>query len=179
MPVVVTLGSQMSGTMLRATDNLTVDTGTTNIGNLGAGEVGLLLSHANPIPSGRDNRQTLTIGFDRDVTGLSFTVTDIDSSGSNWYDQLEASGTRTFTVTARPNNQGGGTYVVGDGTNGNAWRFVDGTTTLGNTGSNRGNVTMTYAGTVRSITLDYWSSVGGSNQKVWISDLAFSARGCL
>lgn len=176
VPVVVTFGSQMSGTMLRETDNLTVDTGTTDIGNLGNSEVGLLLSHANPIPSGRDNRQTLTIGFDRDVTGLSFTITDIDSLGSSWYDQVEASGTRTFTVT--PRNLGG-TYVIGDGTNGNPWRYRDDNTQLANSGTSRGNVTLTYSGTVRSITLDYWSSVASSNQKVWISDLTFSARGCL
>lgn len=179
VPVVVTFDSQMSGTMVRETDNLTVDTGTTDIGNLGNSEVGLLLSHKDPIPALRDNRQTLTISFDRDVTGLSFSITDLDSAASNWYDQVEASGTRTFAVTPRPANQGGGTYVLGDGTLGNAWRYRDATTQLPNSGNDRGNVKVTYSGTVRSITLDYWSSVANGNQKVWISDLTFTARGCL
>lgn len=178
-PVVVTFASQMRGSMVAADDNITVDTGTTDIGNLGNAEVGLLMSHANPIPAGRDNRQTLTISFDRDVTGLSFTITDIDSAGSGtWYDQVEASGNPTFAVTPRPAWQGG-TYVVGNGSNGNAWRYRDDNTNLANSGSDRGNVTLTYSGAVRSITLDYWSSYGGSNQKVWISDLTFNAKGCI
>ena len=78
---------------------------------------GLNISHAAAIVSGRDNRQHIAISFNSAVTGLTFTITDIDSAAGNWYDRVELAGgpTRTFSVVDRPGNNTGN-YVRGDGT---------------------------------------------------------------
>jgi hypothetical protein len=49
---------------------------------------------------------------------------------------------------------------------------------VGNTGDNRGDVRVTYNQPVTTIALDYWTSVGGSNQRIWLSDFSFTASSC-
>ena len=82
----------------------------------GSSSAGLTLVHSDPITGGRTNRQTVTITFSRPVTGLAFTITDIDSSGGNWWDRIELSGARTAT----PASEVDGTGVFSD-----PWRFDD------------------------------------------------------
>ncbi len=168
LPVVVTLTSVITGTVNRHTENLTWQSSPSNLGGLGAAERGLALSHTD-ISSGRGNRQTVTIEFSRAVTGLSFTMVDIDSdnrAGSNdFWDQVELSGTRN-AVTA--------THVTGAGTLASPWHYDDNDTSLGDT-STQGIVTVTYPGAVSTITLDYWSSARGGNQWILLSDFTFKA----
>jgi hypothetical protein len=184
-PLSVSFSSTVVGSVVRSADNMTV-TGDTNIGNLGAAERGLTLSHDAPAVSGRANRQEVSISFARAVTGLSFTITDIDSSSGAWWDRVELSGTRTGTPVSR----GGilGNFVLGDGTVGlellaafGPWRYFDTGTNVPNTGDNRGNIAVVYPGTIAAntpILLTYWSSTAGGNQRIFLSDFNFTARGC-
>ena len=111
----------------------------------------------------------MTIGFSRAVTGLSFTIVDIDSDnqpGNNdFWDQVELSGTRSFTHA---------THVTGAGTLASPWHYDDNDTSLGDT-STQGTVKVTYSGSVTSLTLDYWSSARGGNQWILLSDMTFTA----
>lgn len=179
-PVKVTFSSQMLGTMSRDGDNLrvsnTLSPAVNNVGGLNQG-AGLNISHAAPIPTGRANRQEISISFDRPVTGLTFTITDVDRSNGNWNDRVELTGSRTFVAAAN---------VDGDGTNGvspsfvnNAWS-PDNNGNAGNT-SSTGNVAVTYAGTLASNTalvMSFWNNSGDGNQRVFLSDFTFTALGC-
>jgi hypothetical protein len=163
-PVVVTFSSTVNNTVTRDAANLTVPPDT-NIGNLGAGERGLSISHASPITAGTTNRQIVTIGFSRAVVGLSFTITDIDSSSGNWYDRVELTGVRTATPA---------THVIGAGTAASPWQYDDNNTNVGITNGN-GNVLVTYPAAVTSIQLDYWSTVSNGNQRIFLGDFTFTA----
>jgi hypothetical protein len=166
-PVVVTFASTITGSVNRSSENLTVPA-TTNIGGLGAGERGLSLRHTN-ISSGRSNRQTVNITFSRPVTGLSFTFTDIDSNESwlsgDFWDRIELSGVRTFVSAAN---------VTGQGTQAQPWYLNNDDNDLGDT-SSAGNVTVTYAAAVTSITVVYWSNQAGGDQRVFLGDFTFTA----
>ncbi|KRE97329.1 hypothetical protein ASG76_00945 [Nocardioides sp. Soil774] len=152
----------------------------TNVGGLNLGP-GLNLSHAAPVTSGIANRQTLTISFDRAVTGLSFWLTDIDStlngSGTKrdpyagWWDRVALSGTYTQSRDA---------LVLGSGTTADPWYFDDPNTNVGNE-SGGARVKVTYPGTIAAgdtITLQYWTTQSDGNQRIFLSDLSWTARGC-
>ena len=163
-PVVVTFTSTTSGTVFRDTDNLTVPA-LTNVGGLGAGERGMTLSHADPISANRNNRQTVVISFSRAVTGLSFSMTDIDSSRNDWWDRVELTGTRTAALDAN---------LEGTGVFNDPWRYKTDNTNVDNDSSG-GNVKVTYAGSVTSIQLDYWSTVASGNQRIFLTDFTFTS----
>lgn len=178
-PVKVTFSSQMLGSMTRDGDNFKVSSALSpaanNVGGLNQG-AGLNISHQAPIPTGRSNRQDISISFDRAVTGLVFTIADVDRQSGDWSDRVELTGSRTFV----------GPNVSGDGTNGtaptftnSAWRPDDN----GNAGNNSGygNVTVTYAGEIpanTAIVLSFWNNNGNGNQRVFLSDFTFTAFGC-
>jgi hypothetical protein len=177
VPIAVTFRSQMFGSMLRDADNLKVSSALSpaanNVGGLGQG-AGLNVSHQAPIPTGRANRQEVSISFDRAVTGLSFTITDIDRQTGDWNDRVELTGSRTYSG---PNISGAGTN--GPGGSNNAWRPDDN----GNAGnsSSYGNLTVTYSGTIAAntpIVLTFWNNSGSGNQRIFLSDFTFTAFGC-
>lgn len=177
VPVAVTFASRMYGTMQRDANNLRVSSVLTpaanNVGGLNQG-AGLNVSHQDPIPSGRANRQEVSISFDRAVTGLSFTIADIDRQTNDWNDRVELTGSRTY---AGPNLSGDGTN--GPGGSNNAWR-PDDNGNAGN-GSSYGNLTVTYSGTIAAnapIVLTFWNSAGNGNQRIFLSDFTFTASGC-
>lgn len=143
--------------------------------NLLGSKLGLELHHASPIRAGRDYRQTVTFTFSRPVSDLAFSITDIDSSDGGWWDQVELSGQRKFTAQPRGRRN---SYVVGSGVPGNPWHYHDDNTVLPNAGDSRGTVAVVYNEAVSSISLVYWSSVGGSNQRIWLSDFTFTASSC-
>lgn len=156
----------------RATDNLTVPA-VTGIGGLVPAQQGLLISHASTSTTRDGFRQMVAIRFDRAVTALSFTITDIDSQTESWWDRIELTGSRTATF----NN----TIIEGAGIQGNSWRTVNGNNSIA-TNSPDGNVTVTYgslaADAITDITLTFWSTVSGQNQLVRLSDFSFKAKGC-
>jgi hypothetical protein len=149
-PVTVTFRSSVVGADRRHATNLTIES-TANIGNLGAQERGLLLWN-----------------------------TDIDSndqrgSGNDYRDQVELTGVRTAVATSRA---GGGSYVVGSGTQASPWQMYDDDVPAADSADNRGNLAVTYPGPVSSFRLDYWSSAGNGQQAVFLSDFTFDALGC-
>lgn len=179
LPVKVTFRSQMIGSMQRDGDNLRVSNvlspAANNVGGLNQG-AGLNISHQSPIPTGRANRQEVSISFDRAVTGLSFTIADIDRQTGDWNDRVELTGSRTYS----------GPNINGDGTNGtppantnNAWRPDDQGNQ--NNSSGAGNLTVTYSGTIAAntpIVMSFWNSAGDGNQRIFLSDFTFTAAGC-
>lgn len=186
--VVATFTSTSFGDDTRTANNLTVDAAT--YPNVGAtGTTGLLLQHQG-ISVGRNvSRQSLRIQFDRPVTGLVFTITDIDANnaaGNNqsgdFWDRVELTGNRTFTATGRG---GANFYVVGTGVAGTEnnnsegpWRMYNNSTVALDNGDNSGNVKATYAAAVQDITLTYWNARGRGNQAIFLSDFTFTALGC-
>lgn len=152
----------------RANDNLTVPA-TSGIGGLVPAQQGLLISHGSTSSSRNGFRQEVVIHFNRSVTGLAFTITDVDSLNNGWWDQIELTGTRTGTY-----NTG---ILVGSGTAGDPWRTISGNNSIATT-SGDGNVAITYTAPVTDITLTFWSTENGGNQLIRLSDFAFSAKGC-
>jgi hypothetical protein len=151
--------------------------------NLAESAHGLELHHASRVTAGRSNRQTVTFTFSRPVSGLAFTIKDVDSQSRGWYDQVELSGSRDFAVNERIVHWFGfpirvGDFVEGAGTSDSPWHFYNSNTVVANTGDNRGDIRVTYKEPVTTIALDYWTSVGGSNQRIWLSDFSFTASSC-
>jgi hypothetical protein len=177
--VIVTFKNSVVGTDRRHPTNMTVES-TTNIGNLGAQERGLLLWNTNILAGREASRQVVDITFSRAVSNLRFTITDIDSNNSpgsanDYRDQVELTGVRTGVATARG---GGNFYVVGAGTQASPWQMYDNDTAAGDSADARGNLAVTYAGPVSSFRLDYWNSSGNGQQAIFLSDFTFDALGC-
>ena len=143
--------------------------------NLLGSAQGLELHHASPVSAGREHRQTVTFNFSRQVSGLTFSIKDVDSSQGGWWDRVELTGARTFEVAPRGRRN---THILGSGVQGAPWYHHDSDTVLPNSGDSRGTVTVTYTEPVSSISLVYWTSVGGSNQRIWLSNLSFTASSC-
>lgn len=112
----------------------------------------------------------MTFTFGRPVTGLAFTLVDIDSATASWYDMVELSGVRTGVAPL-------GSSVIGLGINGDPWRHSSANTNVATT-ANGGNLSVTYPGSLTSFTLDYYSSIAGTTQVLLISDFTFTALGC-
>ena len=187
-PVVATFTSKSVGTDTRTANNLTVDAATyPDVGDSGA--TGLLLQHQGIAVGRNTSRQELRIQFNRPVTGLSFTISDIDANNAfgggqsnDFYDRVELTGTRTFTTTSRG---GGNFYVIGTGvagTENNAfegpWRMYNNSTIASDNGDDAGNVDVTYPGSVQDITLTYWNARGAGNQAIFLGAFTFTALGC-
>ena len=143
--------------------------------NLLGSAQGLELHHTSPVSAGREHRQTVTFNFSRQVSGLTFSIKDVDSSQGGWWDRVELTGARTFVVAPRGRRN---THILGSGVQGAPWYHYDSDTVLPNSGDSRGTVTVTYTEPVSSISLVYWTSVGGSNQRIWLSNLSFTASSC-
>ena len=166
-PLNVTFNSTGPRSLNRSAVNLTVPA-QSNLGGLGNGARGLRLDHAAALTTGIDNGQSLTISFERPVSGLSFTITDIDSQDGGWWDQVSLSGQRT--ATRAPG-------VRGAGTDASPWRQREGTSAIGATNGD-GNVRVTYTAPVSSIVLKFWTSVTGGTQLINLTDFSFTSSSC-
>lgn len=119
------------------------------------------------------NSQTVTFTFSKPVTGLSFTIADIDSAARDFRDQVTVSG----VVVSTPTNS---LYVQSSG--GTATSI--GTNTRIDEASDAGNVKFTVSGSVTSITITYYNTTSASDrsidgdQGVYISPLAFTYNPC-
>lgn len=156
--------------------NLTVSA-ETNVGGLNQGR-GLYIRHESPIDAGRRRRQRITIAFDRPVTGLKFTITDIDATSDQYWDRVELvasgpAGSPTFTPTPASGIAGTG------GVDADAWRQSRSNTTF-NANQGGGNVGVSFANNVAVsfMTLDFWSATASGQQAIYLSDFRFSAKGC-
>ena len=127
--------------------------------------------HQNAITGAR---QTLTISFSYAVYNVSFTITDVDTENGGWSDRVwftpvPTSNSKPYTIGDRVIGNGAAT---GSGNNSGPFRSNN-STNWGNS-SNRGNVTVTWAGPITSIVLDFGCSTEeSSNQLINISDISF------
>ncbi|MCW2738258.1 hypothetical protein [Nocardioides sp.] len=156
--------------------NLTIST-ETNVGGLNQGR-GLYVRHESPIDDGRSRRQRLTVSFERAVTGLNFTITDIDSTAGGYWDRVELSATGPGGVAAYTPTRAVGITGTG-GTNTNAFRQTDDDTTY-NPNLGGGNVGISFANTVSvsTLTLEFWNASGDGQQAIYLSNFEFNAKGC-
>lgn len=119
------------------------------------------------------NSQTVTFTFSKPVTGLSFTIADIDSAARDFRDQVTVSGVVVSTPTDSLYVQSSGGTATSISTNS---RIDD--------ASDAGNVKFTVSGTVTSITITYYNTTSASDpwidgdQGVYISPLAFTYNPC-
>lgn len=166
-PIQVTFSSSGPQSLNRSADNLTVPA-QTNLGGLGGGVRGLRLDHSAALTVGRNAGQVLTINFARQVSGLSFNITDIDSQSRGWWDQVSVSGTRSGQRASG---------IRGAGTDNDPWRQRQGNSAVAAT-SGAGNVRVTYTAPVSSIVLKFWTSVTGGTQLINLTDFSFTASSC-
>ncbi|QCX27469.1 hypothetical protein [Nocardioides jishulii] len=195
-PLVVTAtnaftGARMRGATSGSYQNMRVSPG--NIGGLRSRGLTLLQdlgtsssSHGATSLVRQGHSQVLTLGFNRPVKNLQFTVTDIDSANGQYQDRLIVSGTRTFTFASALT--GNGTPATTQAATASTWPFR-------NTGTNSsydpatsgaGNVTVNYGPTtgVSTVQVTFWNDQAGNNldnnglQGIFISDLTFTAMTC-
>ncbi|NYE35767.1 hypothetical protein F4692_000871 [Nocardioides cavernae] len=168
-----------SGNGVRINDNLRTTTG---VGGSGAGATSLQL-HQSPRRDGdkvdtwttTSNKSITTFTFSREVTGLTFTIRDIDSAFRDFWDGIALAGA-AFT-SSRAN----ASYVSGTGALTDPFRSSSNNLGVGD-GSTDGNVAITMP-TVTSFEFHYWnlSSTGSSadgDQKVFLSGLSFDYKPC-
>jgi hypothetical protein len=147
-----------------------------NVG--GTGGRGLYLRHESPVSDARSRRQELTLTFSRPVTGLNFTITDIDSERAynyfagrweGYYDRVE--------LTPTPSTRTPVSTVTGLGTFESPWRQTSNDATW-EPGSSNGNVLVRYTGAVSSVKVIFWSAQAHGQQAIYLSNLNFTAKGC-
>lgn len=120
------------------------------------------------------NSQTVTFTFSKPVTGLSFTIADIDSAARDFRDQVTVSGVVVSTPTNSLYVQSSGGTATSISTN----------TRIDEASSDAGNAKFTVSGTVTSITITYYNTTSASfssidgDQGVYISPLAFTYNPC-
>jgi hypothetical protein len=146
-----------------------------------------MLYHQASITAGESNNQKLAISFDRAVTGLSFSITDIDRDAdivgydrvngervprySGFWDRVTLSGTYSQTKAAN---------MLGTGASDSPWYSPE-TTSNRVTDSAASNVKVTYDGTIPAntpIELKYWSAYSGGQQWIYLTDFTWTAKGC-
>lgn len=185
----VTLTSAVAGNMVRLNNrggqNMTVTSH--QVGGLGT--VGLELYQGISTGRARSDAsqrnkdvQSLSVVFDREVTGLSFTITDIDSGAGQFADRVAIEGA-AYTATRFGD-------VNGDGTAARAWSGS--TTNVDHKTSGDGNVKVTFTQPLTAFSLRFWNASSGSTtwygaqnvlanngaQAIFLSNLSFTASTC-
>ncbi|AKU16096.1 hypothetical protein VV02_09870 [Luteipulveratus mongoliensis] len=165
-PVTMTISSTFAGdqTPLGAS-NLALTPGTVG----GLGQRAITLAQEFPTnTSTRAENQIATFTFSQAVTGLQFTICDIDSASNGWWDQVELTSAAAFTAVP-------GTGVSGTGSTASPWHATSNNTNYPNT-SGQGNVAVTMPGPVTSFQIRYWNATRlKSNQAIFIAFLNFIA----
>lgn len=153
-----------------------------NVGNSGA--PGLTLAQdadgnvGNNSNARRPHHQQITLSFNRPVSNLAFTLSDLDQTSNNHIDKVELSGgIFTFTRPGDGTVTGNGVYpAAGAGTG--PWTGV---TNLANevTGT-QGNVNITFGATpISSVAIRFWNDVNNAGQQwIFISRMTFNASSC-
>ncbi len=145
----------------------------------GTGDVGLILRQAQAStggsPPGPGAYMAVTFAFDRTVTDVTFTVTDIDSSStaSRFVDEVFFTPAPAQVLLADP------TYLQGVGSSGQPLEPVDADQPLDDQAASRGNASVTFTGPHDAFTLTLWNGTGFSFeseviQSVFLSSLSFS-----
>ena len=152
----------------------------------GWGERGLTLAQSTDgDTTGPVNHfQTVTFGFDRPITSLSFAVGDIDATNGNHSDRVSLTSGATdyaHTTGTRGANLWGTGRGTSDGANqtaAGAYRPSGNAIVNDNTGT-EGNVTLSYANAVTSVTVRFWNNLtDGGQQWIFLKNLTFTASTC-
>ena len=126
------------------------------------------------------NKTITTFTFDRPVTNLTFTITDIDSASSDFTDGVAVSSASPFTTTKANSTRTG---LNGSGTLADPWRPFSYNNPVPDSGTN-GNGTVRFAGEVTSFQIHYWNQTKASDpridgdQKIFISNLSLTYNAC-
>lgn len=184
-PVTMTVTAAYTGNMKsgsetvgEANTNLTIQTG--NVGGYSTGALTIAQTlTGSPSNYQRNALGTYTFSFTSGgkpltVTGLSFTITDIDSTSGDFIDTVEL--TPGFTITNRSAALTGGA-VLGNPikpTSANAPQGID---------AAGGNLSVTYAGPLTGFTMTYWNSMSSfsgvdRDQTVFLTNVSFMAAAC-
>lgn len=116
-----------------------------------------------------------TFTFTKPVTGLTFTLTDIDSTTGDFWDAVWLS-PGFSTPRLAPG-------MTGAGTQADPIRQSNGNTAVNNASGTNGNATITYPGTISSFTVNYSNAQTGRitadpDQVVTIANFNFSFQPC-
>jgi hypothetical protein len=175
----VQTGKTLATTLGGVTANVTTtgDTGATDNGINTTGPIGgsgsLILFHSENDNS--DTSQTITITFSAQVSNVSLSLLDIDSSQDKTFFNTTNHWQDLVSVSPAPSTAAKGSTVMGSGTTGSPYRATTKNTTVPD-GSATGNVDLTFAGPLKTITVVY--SQDGSQDgspKMGISDISFQA----
>lgn len=108
------------------------------------------------------NKTVTTFTFSRPVSGLAFTITDIDSKTADFVDAVGIQSATVFTAT-RANTTTAG--VSGTGTLTDPLRAAGRNTDVQESES-RGNATIRFTGDVTSFNLHYWNQVATASTTI-------------
>ena len=182
LTVSTSLGSNTRTGNQRATvnDNLRALGGTT-IG----GATSPLGLHQSPIDNSKKtdtltdaNKSVTTFTFTRQVTSLSFTITDIDSASNDFWDAVAVVSPTAYTATKTLPTQ-----VTGAGTVTNPWQAANANLPVPDT-STAGNVRVTFSAPLTTFAIHYWnrtnlsSSTIDGDQGIAISNLQLTYNAC-
>lgn len=169
-------------------DNLAVRSGT-----IGGARNPLVL-HQSPVYNSNKtntrvnaNKSITTFTFDRPVSGLTFTITDIDSTTSDFVDAVGIESASPFRAT-KVNESWEGEYpyqggVQGTGTLADPLR-ANGWNTMVPESETRGNATIAFTQDVTSFRLHYWNQTAASDpyidgdQRVFLSNFQMTYNAC-
>lgn len=132
-----------------------------------------------------NDRQTITFDFGRPVTGLSFTITDIDGYRTNTRNTGQYRD--ALYVSQPPTSVTLGSRVQGAGTQASPWtsnQVPSTSSALDNATDGRGNVTLTYAGPVQALSVTFYNTetralTGSGSQAIYFTNFSFTANSCM
>jgi len=141
--------------------------------------------HQSPIDNSKKtdtltdaNKSVTTFTFTRQVTSLSFTITDIDSASNDFWDAVAVVSPTAYTATKTSSTQ-----VTGAGTVDNPWQAANNNLPVPDT-STAGNVRVTFSAPLTTFAIHYWnrtklfrSDIDG-DQGIFISDLQLTYNAC-
>lgn len=171
----IKLGSQYGTTL----DNLTV--AATAVG----GAASPLRLHQAPVSNSNKtntlsdaNKTVTTFTFSRQVTSLSFTITDIDSASNDFWDAVAVTSPTAYTGAKTSSTQ-----VTGDGTVTNPWQAANNNTPVPDS-STAGTVKVTFSAPLTTFAIHYWNRTALSSpsidgdQGIFISNLQLTYNAC-
>lgn len=171
----IKLGAQYGTTL----DNLTV------VGATVGGATSPLMLRQAPIDNSKKvsglsdaNKSVTTFTFTRQVTSLSFTITDIDSTYNDFWDAVALTSPTPYTAA-----KASATQVTGSGTVTNPWQAANNNLPVPET-STAGNVRVTFSAPLTTFEIHYWnrtalfSSTIDGDQGIFISNLQLTYNAC-
>lgn len=118
--------------------------------------------------SGATTGQTVTFTFSKPVSNLTFSVADLDNSGTLYQDRVSFSPAPTSSVL--------GANVAGVGSSADPLRGTG--TSAVNSDVTASWAKVSFAGPLTTLTMTFRSQQGTSPQQIFITAMSFTAAGC-